>query len=230
MPSNPSRSSRRRLLRSAAALVGAAAVAGCGGTAESSGTAVAEVGTDPPDDAVTDPESVVLRAPPDEPILREAGDDTDAGSGDDESEPGVDEWRHSLVADAETATSLSVSDVDGAEAARRFLDDTDFDAETVYAERHVVGECYDQRLCWVRWTEDRVETSYARVLRDADVACSADTRVGVTHLIRLPVALDPDQVSRFSSSGGSGRCRTPTESGTAEPTGSGRTGSPGDSS
>ena len=220
MPSNPSRSSRRRLLRSAAALVGTGAVAGCGGTAESSGTAVADAGADPPDDAVTDPASVVLRAPPDEPILREAGDGTD-GSGDDESDPQVDEWRHNLVADAETAASLSIADVDGADETRRFLEETDFDAETVYVERHVVGECYDQRLCWVRWTDERVETSYARVLRGADVSCSADARVGVTHLIRLSAALDPDRISRFSSSGGSGQCRTPAEAEDADSTGDG---------
>ena len=221
MPSSTSLPTRRRLLRSAAALVGAGAVAGCGGTAESSGTAVADAGADPPDDAVTDPASVVLRAPPDEPILREAGDGTDAGSGDDESDPQVDEWRHNLVADAETAASLSIADVDGADETRRFLEETDFDAETVYVERHVVGECYDQRLCWVRWTDERVETSYARVLRGADVSCSADARVGVTHLIRLSAALDPDRISRFSSSGGSGQCRTPAEAEDADSTGDG---------
>jgi hypothetical protein len=211
MPSNTPRPTRRRLLRSAAALVGAGAVAGCGGTAESSGTAVAGPDPDPPDDAVTDPASVVLRAPPDEPAVREATDGTDTGG--DESDPQVDEWRHNLIADAETAASLSIADVDGADEARRFLDGTDFDAETVYVERHVVGECYDQRLCWIRWTEERVETSYARMLRPAEAACSADARVGVTHLIRLSAALDPDEVSRFSSSGGSGECRTPAGSG-----------------
>ena len=215
MPSSTPRPTRRRFLHSAAALVGAGAVAGCGGTAESSGTAVAEAGADPPDDAVTDPASVVLRGPPDEPVLRDAGDGTD---GDDESDRQVDEWRHTLVADAETAASASIADVDGADEARRFLAETDFDAETVYVERHVVGECYDQQLCWVRWTDERVETSYARVLRDADVSCSADARVGVTHLIRLSAALDPDGVSRFSSSGGSGRCRTPAAAGDADST------------
>ena len=178
-------------------------MAGCNGTAESSGTAVStEPNADPPDDAVTDPASVVVRAPLDEPVLREGTDGTDP-----DSDARVDEWRHNLIADSETAASLSVADVDSAEAARQFLEATDFDAETVYVERHAVGECYDQRLCWIRWTAERVETSYARVLRDADVACSADVRVGVTHLVRLPAALDPDQVSRFSSSGGSGRCR-----------------------
>ena len=212
MPSSTPRPPRRRFLRSAAALVSAGAVAGCNGTAESSGTAVDGPNADPPDDAVTDPESVVLRAPPDDPVLREVG----GGETGADSEPRVDEWRHDLIADAETAASVSVADVDGAVEARRFLDDTDFGSETVYVERHVVGECYEHRLCWVRWTDDRVQTSYARVLRDADVACAADARVGVTHLIRLPAALDPEQVSRFSSSGGSGRCRRSTGAEDAE--------------
>lgn len=206
MPSSTPCPTRRRLLRSAAALVGVGAVAGCNGTAESSGTAVAGPDPDPPDDAVTDPATVVLRASPDEPVVRTETDDTDS---DGESDDRVDRWRHNLVADAETAASVSIADVDGADEARQFLEETDFDAETVYTERHVVGECYDQRLCWIRWTDERVETSYARVLRPAEAACSADARVGVTHLIRLPVALDPDGISRFSSSGGSGQCRTP---------------------
>jgi len=209
MPSTPPRPSRRHLLRSAAALVGAGAVAGCGGTAESSGTAVSGSEPEPPDDAVTDPASVALRAPRDEPVLRETADGTGTAGASDAR---AAEWRHDLITDAETAGSLSVADVDGADEARRLLDDTDFDAETVYVERHVVGECYAQRLCWVRWTDERIETSYARVLRPADAACAADARVGVTRLIRLSAALDPDEVGRFSSSGG-GRCWTPTASG-----------------
>lgn len=212
MPSSTPRPNRRQFLRSAAALAGVGAVAGCGGTAESSGTAVAGPNRDPPEDAVTDPATAVLRAPADEAVLREPGDtETDSAARNDE-------WSHSLIADG---SAVSVADVDGAEAARQFLADTDFDAETVYVERHVVGECYDHRLCWVRWTADRVETSYARVLRDADAACSADAEVGVTHLIRLPVALDPDEVDSFSSSSRGGPCRTSTGSASADSTGDG---------
>ena len=221
MPSSTPRPPRRRFLRSAAALVSAGAVAGCNGTAESSGTAVDGPNADPPDDAVTDPESVVLRAPPDDPVPREVGGGDSGGETGTDSEPRVDEWRHDLIADAETAASVSIADVESAIEARRSLDDTDFGSETAYVERHVVGECYEHRLCWVRWTDDRVQTSYARVLRDADVACAADARVGVTHLIRLPAALDPEQVSRFSSSGGSGWCRTPAATGADGPAGDG---------
>ena len=214
MPSSTRSPTRRRLLRSAAALVGVGSVAGCSGTGSSSSESVSNgPNADPPDDAVTDPPAVVLRAPQGVRVLR---DETDETSETDDPQ----EWRHNLVADADTAASVSIADINGADEARGFLDQTDFETETVYVERHVVGECYEQRLCWIRWTEERVETSYARVLRPADVSCSADARVGVTHLIRLSDALDPDQVSRFSSSGGSGACRAPS--------GTGRSGSAGE--
>ena len=65
------------------------------------------------------------------------------GEGADGTDAGIDEWRHNLIADAD--------------AARRFLDDTDFGSETVYVERHVVGECYDHRLCWIRRTDGRFD-------------------------------------------------------------------------
>jgi hypothetical protein len=205
MPSSTRWPTRRRLLRSAAALVGAGAVAGCGGSASSSSSASNAPNDDPPDDAITDPPTAVLRAPRDVAVLRD-GDGTDAPDDD-----GIREWSHNLLAGADAAASVSIADVDGAGAARQLLDATDFDAETVYVERHVVGECFDQRLCWIRWTDAEVETSYARVLRPAEVSCSVDVRVGITHLIRLPAALDPEQVNRFSSSSSGGVCRSGAE-------------------
>ena len=211
MPSSTRSSTRRRLLRAAAALVGAGTVAGCGGSASSSSSVSNASNDDPPDDALTDPSTVTLRAPEDVTVLRGGETETDASGG-----IRIDEWRHDLVADAETAASVSIADVDGADEARRFLDGIDFGAETMYVERHVVGECHEQRLCWIRWTDEKVETSYARVLRPAEVSCSADARVGVTHLIRLPAVLDPDQVERFSSSGGTGACRSSTGTKDAE--------------
>jgi hypothetical protein len=210
MPSNERPATRRRLLRSTAALVGVGAVAGCGGSASSSSSASNAPDDDPPDDAVPDPPTVILRAPRGVAVLRE-GDDTDTATTDE-----VREWNHNLVADADTAASLSVADIAGAASARQFLAETDFDAETVYIERHVVGECYEQQLCWVRWTDEEIETSYARVLRPADAACSADDRVGITYLIRLPAALDPDTISRFSSGSRAGVCRSQTGSGQPE--------------
>lgn len=211
MPSNTPSPSRRRLLQSTAALLGLSALAGCGGSSSSTGTARAGPDADPPADAVTDPTHVSLRNTERAPIVRdsESTESTESTSGTDASSQ-FDRWQHELIADAERAASLSFADVDGVDEARQLLDETDFESETVYIEGHVVAECYERELCWIRWTDSGIETDYARILRDVDVACEADAEDFVTNLIRIPVALDPDKVRSYSSSGG-GRCRTPTD-------------------
>jgi hypothetical protein len=140
-------------------------------------------------------------------ITRRPATATDAS--DEESDDETFDWWHLLVADAETASSLAFADVEGVDRARRFLADTDFSSASVYVEQHAVPECYDQRLCWIRWTGDRIETDYAIVLRDADVACEVGAEDVVAYFVRLPVALDPDEVRRFSSGSGGGHCRAP---------------------
>jgi len=216
MPSSTSSPTRRRLLRSTAALLGAGALAGCGGHSGASGSStVSGPGAEPPADALVDPTAVKLRSPELKPIVfteSESGTQTGADSASgDQTETPIDDWRHTLVGDAETAASLSFADVDGVDDAKALLEETDFESESVYVERHAIGECYERQLCWVRWTENEIETDYARILRDADVACEADARDVVTYLIRIPVALDPEQVNSYSSGSGSGPCRTPTD-------------------
>ncbi|WP_311170484.1 hypothetical protein [Halobellus ordinarius] len=210
MPSSTPALTRRRLIQAAAAL-GATALAGCGGSSSASGSTREVPAAGPPDDALNDPPHVSLRQSELKPIVVTEStptDDTETGTGA-ETIAEADKWHQILVADAETAESLTIADVDGAESARQFIAETDFDAETVYVERHVTPECYERRLCWINWTESRIETEYARVLRDADVACEADAEDVLTTLIRIPAALDPDSVQRYSSGGGGGPCPRP---------------------
>ncbi|MGQ4556489.1 hypothetical protein [Halobellus sp. GM3] len=209
MPSNTPSPSRRRLLQSMGTLLGVSALAGCGGSGSASSTARSGPDADPPEDALTDPTHVSLRNAEKAPIVRDPGSETDESGADSEGTPRFDRWQHDLVADAERADSLAFADVDGADGARSLLAETDFESESVYIEGHVVGECYERRLCWIRWTDTEIETDYARILRDADVACEADSDDFVTNLIRIPAALNPDSVRSYGSSGG-GRCRTPT--------------------
>ncbi|WP_336024063.1 hypothetical protein [Halobellus salinisoli] len=213
MPSNTPSPSRRRLLQSAAALLGASALAGCGGSSSSSsGTARAGPDANPPKDALTDPTHVSLRNSELASIVRDAESETEEPTaGADGETPRFDRWQHELVADAERAESLTFADVDGVDEARSLLEETDFESESIYVEGHAVEECYERQLCWVRWTDSEIETDYARVLRDADVACEADAKDFVTNLIRIPAALDPDDIRSYGSSGG-GRCRTPSGS------------------
>lgn len=213
MPSSTPTPTRRRLLQSVAAVLGASALAGCGGSGSASSTARAGPNAHPPEDALTDPTHVSLRHSERAPIVRDADSTTADSEGDSDADEGAtarfDEWHHLLVANADHASSLTFADVDGVADARRLLAETDFESESVYVERHVIGECYERRLCWIRWTDSEVETDYARILRDADVACEADARDVVTNLVRIPVALDPERISSYGSSSGGGPCRRP---------------------
>mgnify|MGYP000321381740 FL=1 len=213
MPSSTTASTRRRLLQSTAAVLGASALAGCGGSGSASSSSSEAPNADSPEDALTDPTHVSLRSSERAPIVRDPESTTDGSGADSDADEGetprFDEWHHFVVADADRASALTVADVDGVEDARRLLAETDFDSESVYVERHVIGECYERRLCWVRWTDSEVETDYARILRDADVACEADAEDVVTNLIRIPAALNPGQISSYGSSSGGGRCRRP---------------------
>mgnify|MGYP006281434213 CR=1 FL=1 len=206
MPSDTPRSTRRRVLASTVAALGLTALAGCSGSGSGSASSRAGPDAEPPEDALVSPPHVTLRGPATEPnVVRETAAENETPSPGTE----IDDWAHYVLANGADADAVTFADVDGADEAKRFLEATNFDSETVYVERHLVGECYRHQLCWVRWTDEMIETDYARTLRDADVACEADTRVAVTNLIRLPVALDPDQITSHSSGSGGGACRRP---------------------
>lgn len=114
-----------------------------------------------------------------------------------------------LVADDEQVDETRFADVDGTAAAREFLETTDFDEETVYVDQTRIGECYDVELCYVGWSATEIRTAYGRVVRDVDVACETDARDTVATLVRIPDAIDPEQVSGYGSGASSSECRLP---------------------
>lgn len=113
-----------------------------------------------------------------------------------------------LVTSADRAGELlvaeGVADADRTRI-RSFLDETDFDAETVYVAPAGIRSCYRLRIRSVSWGSGRVEYEYCRELRPPDEACEADARVSLCLLFRLPVPLD----SQLLGSGASGKspCR-----------------------
>jgi hypothetical protein len=186
---------RRRALHAATAIV--AGFAGCSGESSSSSSYPSEaIGS-----LAVDPESYSLRNPDSDTVFWSGERPTTTG--DDE---GLHHESHRFVATPEDAASVSFADVPGADEARAFLEATDYDAETVYAEQWFVGECYAQELCYVQWSETEIETSYSRRYRDADVRCETDARDVVATLIRLPEPFDPSEVHGYGSSRGSSTC------------------------
>jgi hypothetical protein len=186
---------RRRALSGAAALL--TGFAGCSGESSSSSSY-------PPEDVdnvAVDPESYSLRTRGDDPLMWTGERPT----------PRDDEERshyrhHTFVTSAGAAADVSFAAVPGADEARAFLDDTDYDAATVYVEQWRVRECFAPKLCHVRWSETDIDTSYSRRYRDADVACETEAEDTIATLIRIPAAFDPSEVNSYGSSYGSGTC------------------------
>lgn len=151
----------------------------------------------------TDPTVLKIRNPDGDAVLFDGSETNGAG------EPIA--LGRELVTSADRAASLLVAD-GVADADRRrvrsFLDETNFDAETVYVARAGVYSCQRLNVDSVSWQPQRIEYSYCRELRPPDEACEAGTRVVLALIFRLPVVLD----GRLSGSGSSGRspCRTTT--------------------
>lgn len=195
---------RRRLLHGAVAL--STVVAGCNETLSGSSTRTRSVPRDEETGPV--PDHYVLRNPDESPPVWFPDDERDAtadgatSDGPPERVPGRE-----FVASTEDADELRFADVDGADEARQFVAETDFDAETVFVQTRLVEECHTLELCSVSWSARDIETDYGREYRDADVTCRTDARDGVSVLIRIPEALDPDSVNSYGSSWSSSSCR-----------------------
>lgn len=200
--------SRRRLLQAATAV--AAGLAGCSGLSgneSSSGRSVSEGGTTLPDGSVeSDPDVLLVRANTDRPPLRLVDQDAEPT----ESEPRERRRRRirsEVIDSASRAERLVVADgVDGG-SVTSFVSETAFDSETLYLDTKLVEECFRLELCSISWSADEVQTDYARPLRPYNEACSADEQVYESRLIRIPAAVDADEVNSYGSSvSGSGNC------------------------
>jgi hypothetical protein len=215
------RLTRRRALQAAVGL--AAGLAGCpdGDTDTGRGSAGSPVGSPTPpvptprDDRVADPEYVTLRADEadySDPLAWFVPEPDDRPTADATVESTARETE-GLIADAATAETFRVSDradetevSAGAETARRFVAETDFDSETLLVESRSVEECYRLVLCHVTWAGGELETGYGRFLRDADVACESGERDARATIARIPASLDPDEFETGATGVANGRC------------------------
>ncbi|NHN61256.1 MULTISPECIES: hypothetical protein [Halorussus] len=205
---------RRRLLAGAAALL--SGLAGCSESTTDTGSAPGE---HRPENVARNPEAAVLRSSDEAGPLAWLPPDDASGSGDAAasdssdaaaaSDPPAGSTRWVIVASRSRADRLRFADVDGAADARRFVAETDFDEETLYLDPQTVSECFALELCYVTWSATEIDTRYGRHYRDADVSCRTDATDRTAWLIRIPDALDPDEVSSHGSGMSSGGCTYP---------------------
>ena len=193
---------RRSLLHGVAGL--AIALAGCSGltgSGESTRTANGGSGPDGPGSgSVADPEMLLVRSDSDRSQIWHG----------DRSER-TDHHRNpiggSVVVDtAAKADEFSVAESVDRDRVDAFLDATDFESETLYLQTVRVEECFRLELCRIGWESDEIRTDYVRRLRPYTESCAADTRVVEARLIRIPDALEADDVNGFGTSVGTGSC------------------------
>ena len=199
---------RRRVL--AAAVAAAGGMAGCldsTGTSESSGSSTDRPGRTIPEQAATDPAVLFRRADADRPPIRlgDDGNETDSPRRRDGHHIGTKVIDNAATADRLVADSAGSDRTESTDLAS-FRSETDFERETLYLETRQLRQCYRLSLCYVSW-DTGIETDYGRLLRPYDEPCAVDKRVFESRLIRLPVALDADDINRYGSSTSSSRCR-----------------------
>ncbi len=98
--------------------------------------------------------------------------ESDESSGDTDPAP----IGRKLVTTAERAAELTVAagvaDEDRSRV-RSFLDDTDYETETVFVARAGIRSCYRFRIRSVSWQPGHVEYEYCRELQPPDAPCEA---------------------------------------------------------
>lgn len=199
---------RRRLLHGATGI--ALALSGCNelteGTAESTQTHPADetVESGPGSGSTADPASVAVRSADTRPPvwLGDSGDRSTRPTPTGRRGP----YGGTLIDSDERAERIQVADEQAASRAESFLQETDFDGETVYLDSNRIGACFTLDLCRIAWQPDHVETDYGRIVRPYDERCDADRRVYEVRLIRIPDAIDRGNVNSHSSSIGAGAC------------------------
>lgn len=198
-------STRRRLLQAATAMTGG--LAGCSefttGSSESTGSDAGRRRADGSSaNTESDPPVVVRRAATERPPIALGDRETETS----DSRPGTRLLRggHAVIDSRAEAERLTVAPgIDGDEVTA-FVDETDFQEATLYLETDRVRECFRHQLCSVSWQPTEVDTSYVRQIRAWDEACTVDERVLETRLIRIPAALNADEVNGFGTSTSSG--------------------------
>lgn len=191
---------RRRALHGAAGLL--TALAGCSGSSSGSDRAGGPVTAE---NVEMEPERLDLRNPQDNPAAWIRPEDAQERT----STPTDADHRYreyGLIATREKADRIAFADIDGIDSAKTFVDETDFETETLLLEPDRIGECFTLKLCYITWSATEYHTYYARLYRDVDVACSTENHDRVAHFIRIPDTLDPEKVRGSGSGTTSGTC------------------------
>ncbi|RQG97618.1 hypothetical protein [Natrarchaeobius oligotrophus] len=102
-----------------------------------------------------------------------------------------------FVLDEDDAEALEI-DADDEAAARSFLDETDFDDQSVVVEQRSIEDCYRRHVLAVRADPDRFRTRYCRTLKPPTAACEADVEVMEAQFFRIRYVYEEPPSGRSS--------------------------------
>ncbi|MFP8953587.1 hypothetical protein ACLI4Z_11515 [Natrialbaceae archaeon A-arb3/5] len=193
--------SRRRLLAGAGSCL-AIGVAGCSGTnrSESAVNSVEEGGEPGPSDEY---DLLTIRADDDSVFVYPQDDRPDEDEADRSRRP----MRSAqFVTNEDEADALLFETIDAAASAeaRAFLEDTDFETESVVIDQRGIEDCYRRHVLTVQAESDEFRTRYCRTLKSPTTPCEADRDVMEALFFRIQRAYDDAPSSR--SSGESASC------------------------
>jgi hypothetical protein len=193
---------RRRLLQVATAVT--AGLAGCGGLSGNESSSSRTVSENAGsmisgENSETDPDTVRIRTDTSTPPIRSADADETPTTSDRRKRRSL--RPSSIIVDEQSrADELVVTDSADEDSVSSFLSATDFDSETIYVETRSVQECFRLQLCGISWDSGEIRTGYVRQTRPYDERCSVDKEVFESRLIRIPAALDREEVNSYGSS------------------------------
>ena len=189
MPSSSDPLSRRRILAGGGGIL-SLAVAGCAGD-DGRGSRSESVSEHRAADGRRTIEStheydtLWVRSDDDEQFVYEAEAEAESATTDDDRRY-RSRYSRLYVLDADDAAALHLETTDAdADEIRTFVENTDFDAESVVVEQRPIGDCYRRTLVGVRAEDDDFRTEYCQTLKDATTPCEADREVVEAIVIRV---------------------------------------------
>ncbi|NUB92066.1 hypothetical protein HT576_13675 [Haloterrigena sp. SYSU A121-1] len=189
--------SRRRLLAASGGCL-SAAFAGCVGFSEGesvSGHSSSEGGTL---ESTHEYESLSIRSTDDTPVAYSSEDAAE----DAEEKRAPRYLADFFVTDEDDAAALWFTGAaadDDVDAARAFVEETDFDGESIYVDQRSIDDCYRRRLLSVRAADGEFRTDYCRALKAPMEPCEADRSVTEAVFVRVHRPYDDPPSSRGSS-------------------------------
>ncbi|MBZ6496738.1 hypothetical protein [Natrinema longum] len=198
--------SRRRVLAAGGSCL-SAVVAGCSGSGGSTSDSETAHDTDRVSESTHEYDVLFVRSADGAPFVYP--NEAAAQRQKDEDRPPLHTGSFFLIDDGD-ADALRIDleeNAEGTAEIREFVDDTDFETESIVVDQRPIGDCYHRHVRSVQATDGDFHRRYCRTLKDPKTPCEADTDVMEVVVFRIQRSYEDAPPSHSSSESAS--CRGP---------------------